>query len=101
QPPLAWADRAPDDFARVLVHCDQTWGARRWDARMAFILAVGGRDHQQTTHSKHFVVWASLGKHPKAGAISNSQTMSAAALSWKTSSRYGPSFSPSRKPCVS
>ena len=56
------------NFARVLVHCDQTWGARRWDARMAFILAVGGRDQQQITHGQHFAVGGFMRKHTQAAA---------------------------------
>src|SRR5829696_4327659 len=38
---LARASGAPDHLARVFVHRDETWSARRWDTRMAFILAVG------------------------------------------------------------
>src|SRR5262249_8517064 len=37
---LARADGPPDHFARALVHRDQTWGAGRWNARVAFVLAV-------------------------------------------------------------
>src|SRR5262249_1051293 len=41
---------------RTLVHCYQTWGARRWDARVAFVLPVGGRDHQQITHGQDVAI---------------------------------------------
>ena len=60
------ADGAPDHFARTLVHRDQTWGARRWDARVAFILPVGGRDHQQITHGQHFAIGGFMRKDTQA-----------------------------------
>ena len=47
------ADSAPHHVARVPVNRDQTWGARRWDARVTFIQPVGGRDDQQITHGQH------------------------------------------------
>jgi hypothetical protein len=50
----------PDHFARTPVHCDQTWGVRRWDPRVAFILSVGGRDRQQITHGRHLANWRLL-----------------------------------------
>src|SRR4030095_1061697 len=61
--------RAPDDFTRVLVHRDQTWRARGWDARMAFILAVRGRDHQQITHRQHFAVAGFMWKDTQGGHV--------------------------------
>src|SRR6185369_17506719 len=49
-------NRAPDYFTRALVHRDQVWSARRWNERMAFILAVGRTDHQEITHRQHFAI---------------------------------------------
>src|SRR5687768_18585103 len=65
---LPRADRAPHDFSGMLVHRDQTRGARRRNARMAFILAVGGRDHQQITDRQHFAVGGFMQKDTQAGA---------------------------------
>ena len=57
---------APDHFARTLVHRDQTWGARRWDARVAFVLSVGGRDHQQIADGQHFAIGGFVRKDTQA-----------------------------------
>src|SRR6185436_3775338 len=46
----------------------QAWRARRWDARVAFILAVGGRDHQQITHGQHFAVGGFMRKDTQPAA---------------------------------
>ena len=62
----ARADGAPDHFTQVLVDRDQTWGARRWDARVAFILPVGGRDHQQITHGQHVAIGGFMRKDTQA-----------------------------------
>src|SRR4029450_5862279 len=56
QHPVSCSDGAPDHRARVLVDGDQTWSARRWDARMTFILAVGSTDHEQITKAQHFAI---------------------------------------------
>src|SRR6185436_6980956 len=63
---FARADGAPDHVARTLVHRDQTWSARRWDERVAFILPVGRRDHEQITHGQHFAVGGFMRKHTQA-----------------------------------
>src|SRR4029077_6968379 len=63
---LARPHGAPDHFARTLVHRDQTWGARRWDARVAFILPIGGSDDQQITHGKYFAIAGFMWKDTQA-----------------------------------
>src|SRR6185436_14542544 len=66
---LARADGAPDHFARVLVHRDQTWSERRWDARMAFILAVGSTDHEQITQGQHVAIAGFMWKDTQGGHV--------------------------------
>ena len=65
---LARADGAPDHLARVLVHRDQARGARRGNARVAFVLAVGGGDHQQIAHGQHLAVGGFMRKDAQAAA---------------------------------
>ena len=69
QHPVSCSDGAPDHLARVLVHRDQTWSARRWDARMAFILAVGGTDHQQITQGQHVAIAGFMWKDTQGGHV--------------------------------
>ena len=64
----ARADGAPHHVARVPVHGDQTWGARRWNARVTFIQAVGGRDDQQITHGHHVAASRLMRKDTQAAA---------------------------------
>src|SRR4030095_2132546 len=75
----------------LLVHRDQTWSARRWDPRVALILAVGGRDHQQITHSQHFAVGGFMWKDTQTAAhvqlpndVRNSFVLEELFLIWTT-----------------
>ena len=77
----ARADGAPHHVARVLVHRDQTWGARRWDARVTFIQPVGGRDDQQIALRQHVATSGFMREDTQAATHVQFQTMSAAALS--------------------
>src|SRR5262245_32481326 len=62
QHPVSCSDGAPDHASRVLVHRDQTWRPRRWDARMAFVLAVGGPDDEQITKDQHIAITSFMWK---------------------------------------
>jgi hypothetical protein len=55
-------------LAEALVHRDQAWRARRGDERVAFVLPVGGRDHEQIAHGRHFAVAGFMWKDTQCGA---------------------------------
>ena len=98
---LTGADGAPDHVARTLVHRDQTGargdGTRVWPSFRPLEVETISRSPTGNTS----LLVASWGKTPRRPHMSSSQTMSAAVWSWKISCRYGPLFSPSRKPRVS